>query len=394
MGKKGNVLGLLFLCLVFLLFGCGRESESLSYKIGVIGPLTGEGATYGAAMRRGIDLAVEEINKKGGIGGKKLLPVYEDSKLSPKEGLNAFNKLAQIEKVPVIIGAAASRVTLAITPLAQRNKIVLFSSISTADELKYAGDYFFRNIPPNSVQGETAAFFVLEFLKARNAAIFYKNDDYGKNLAITFRETFVKLGGKIVFEDNYNPGQTDFRGDLVKIKNAHPEVVFFPGNYQESGIILKQARELNLKATFLGGDGSYSPELIHIAGKAAENSYYTLMGMDFEAPLVKGFRRSFREKYGEEPDVYSAYAYDALKTIAEAIRIGGYSSEGIKNALKHIKFIGVTGVTKFDKYGEVNKPYFIVMVKNGKFEFLRWRPSKMTPHIGNLNFKIRTESDK
>jgi len=354
-----------------------KKKEQEVIKIGVIGPLTGEGATYGAAMKRGIDLAIEEINKGGGINGRKLKAFYEDDKLESKEGINAFNKLAQIEKVPVIIGSAASKVTLTIAPLAENSKIILFSPISTTDKLKEAGDYIFRNVPPNSYQGKTAAQFIFYYLKKEKVCIFYKNDEYGADLTKGFKNEFTKLGGKIIYEDNYAPGQRDFKSNLAKIKSVNSEVIYFPGNYEESGIILKQAKEIGIKAVFVGGDGSYSPELIKIAGDAAEGSYYTLMALpQAKSPKVENFRKAFQEKYGEEPGVYDAYSYDALMTIAEAIKTGGYSSEGIKNALYSLTYEGVTGITKFDKYGEVDKPYAIYVVRNGKFEPLEWLPPK------------------
>ena len=359
-------------------FFLGCKKEPMVYKIGCVTPLTGEGATYGAATKRGIDLAVEEINNAGGINGIKIKVIYEDDKMNPKDAVNALNKLIRVNKVPVIIGGFTSRVTLALAPIAEQNKVILFSSSSTADEIKFAGDYIFRNVPPNKSQGNCAALFVINFLKKKKAAILYKNDDYGKSLADAFKESFLNVGGQIVIEESYDPGKKDFRDLLTKIKSLNPPIIFYPGNYQESGIILKQAREMGIKSTFVGGDGSYSPELINIAGVAAEGSYYTLMAMGFGIAdqEIENFTKNFKEKYGEEPDVYAAYAYDAMKTLAEAIRIGGYSADGVKKALYSTTFKGVTGITKFDNYGEVDKPYYIYEVKNGKFELLKWVPSR------------------
>lgn len=351
------------------MLGCAKKEKEI--KIGVITPLTGEGATYGEATKRGVDLATEEINQKGGINGKKIRLVYEDDQIKPEVGTKVIQKLISIEKVPVIIGAFGSSVSLAIAPVAEKNKVVLFSASSTADALKDAGDYFFRNVPPNSKQGESAAEFAIEKLKAKNAAVLYMNNDYGISLAKAFENFFKQKGGSILITENYNPGDRDFRTQLSKIKDKQPSIVFYPGHYQESGLILKQAKELVIKSVFIGGDGSYSPELIIIAGDAAEGSYYTLMAMGYGVSdeEIKRFTDVFKSKYGVEPDVYSAYAYDALKIIAQAIQNGGYNSEGIKNALYRTKdFKGVTGTTSFDKFGEVDKPFYIYKVKNGKFE--------------------------
>ena len=374
--KLTLIFSLILILLGNFFLGCKKEPKVI--KIGVITPLTGEGATYGMATKRGVDLAVEEINMAGGINGKKVKVIYEDDKMTPKDAVNALNKLIRVDKVPVVIGGFTSRVTLALAPVAEQNKVILFSASSTADDIKNAGDYIFRNVPPNRAQGHTAALFVTQFLRKTKSAILYKNDDYGKSLAEAFKESFLKLGGKILIEESYDPGKKDFRDVLSKIKPLNPEIIYYPGNYQESGIILKQAKEMGIKSIFVGGDGSYSPELINIAGAAAEGSYYTLMAMGFGIAdeEIEKFTKSFKEKYGEEPDVYAAYAYDAMKTLAEAIKIGGYSADGIKKALYTTTFKGVTGITKFDSYGEVDKPYYIYEVKNGKFELLKWVPPK------------------
>lgn len=346
------------------------KKEAKEIKIGVITPLTGDGATYGMATKRGLDLAAEEINNKGGIKGKKLKLIYEDDQMKPEMGINAINKLIHFHKVPVIIGAFGSTITLSIAPIAESNKVVLFSASSTADEIKDAGDYIFRNVPPNSLQGRNAAEFAAQKLNAKTATILYMNNDYGITMKKAFEKSFIELGGKILLIENYNQGDKDFRTQLSKKKEKQPDVIFYPGHYQESGLILKQAKELGIKATFIGGDGSYSPELTKIAGEAAENSYYTLMAMGYgiaDNEITK-FVKSYKQKYKEAPDVYSAYAYDSLNIIAEAIKKGGYSAEGIKSELYKINgFCGVTGITSFDGFGEANKPFYIYSVRDGKF---------------------------
>lgn len=350
------------------------EGEEV-YDIGVIGPLTGEGAAYGEAMKRGIELAIEEVNQSGGVNGHRLEAVYEDDQLLPKEGVAAFNKIVSTHDVPVIIGSAASRVTMTLAPLAEEQQVVLFSSISTTDDLRDAGDYIFRNVPPNSMQARTASKFVADELNAGNVAILYKNDDYGANLANAFRDQMNERGIEIVFDQPYDPSQRDFRNLLSQLKESSPEVVFFPGNYQDNGLILKQAREASIDAPFVGGDGAFSTELINIAGTAAQNSYFTMMGIP-DQEKVKPFVQRYQEEFGEkEPNVFAYYAYDALKIIAKAIEEGGYTAQGIKEALYSMEYDGLTGRTSFDSFGEVNKPYSIYTVGDDDFQILDWRPT-------------------
>jgi branched-chain amino acid transport system substrate-binding protein len=354
--------------------GCSRSGAVHdAYRIGVIGPLTGEGASYGEAMKQGIDMAIEEVNGSGGVNGHSLEAVYEDDKLLPKEGVAAFNKLVSTSNVPVIIGSAASRVTLSIAPMAQERHVVLFSSISTADELQNAGDYIFRDVPTNSMQGKTAAAFVSGNLHAPNVAILYKNDDYGTNLAASFRADVKQAGIPAVFDEGYDPIQKDFRNIVSRLQAAKPAVVFFPGNYQDNALILKQAREAGLTVPFVGGDGGFSEELFKIAGDASQNSYFTMMGIP-KSPKVQAFVATFAKKYGtQEPNVFVYYAYDALMIVADAIKRGGYTSDGIKTALGTTNYDGLTGPTHFE-HGGVKKPFSIYKTDKGKFEVLDWRP--------------------
>ena len=373
---KNKMIKIIFISftisLISILLGsCSKNPDVIN--IGVVGPFTGEGATYGAAMKRGVELALDEVNSKGGILNKKVIATYEDDRLTQKDGINAINKLINANNVQAIIGSAASKVTLAIAPFAERAHVVLISSISTADTIKYSGDYIFRDVPPNKQQGITAAKFVYNDLGKTNAAVFYKNDDYGTSLSSAFISAFKALGGKILIVDNYAPDATDFRDQLIKIKSKNPDVIFFPGNYQESGIILRQGKELRIKSIFVGGDGSYSPELIKIAGSAADGSYYTLMSLppDTSKSYID-FKSAYIKKYKEDPDVYSVYSYDAAMVILKAIeKAGDYNGEKIKDELYKINYHGVTGDIKFDSYGEVNKDYSIYTVKNGAFVLFR-----------------------
>lgn len=376
MKKKRNIIlaSIIVAAVIIIFFIFYQPKKITEINIGVITPLTGEGATYGEATKQGLDLAAEEINGKGGIKEKEIKLIYEDSQIRPEPATNAIHKLITVNRVPVIIGAFGSSVTLSIAPIAEKNEVVLFSGSSTADAIKNSGDYIFRNVPPNSAQGKTAAIFAVDKLKIKEAAILYINNDYGISLKKAFMEVFNSKEGKILITENYNQGDRDFRTQLSKIKEKNPILIFYPGHYQESGLILKQARELGIKSTFIGGDGSYSPELIKIAGDVAEGSFYTLMGLGYGImdEEIDRFIKAFERKYSVEPGVYSAYAYDALMIIVEAIEKGGYSSNEIKNALYSIKdFKGVTGITNFDEFGEVDKLFAIYIVKGGKFELYR-----------------------
>jgi len=336
-----------------------KESEPSTIKIGVVGPFTGEGATYGESMRRGFELAFQNE--------PDVKLIYEDSKLSPKDAAAAINKLIAADKVKVVLGAAASGETLAMAPVAESNKVILFSSISTSDDLRTSGEYVFRNVPRNEVQGITGAVFLFKSLGKRNVVILKKNDEYANNLSKSFKHKFEELGGTVLLEEAYQPGTADFRSIVAKIKSLEPQAIYVPGNYQEVALLLRQAYEGGLKATFVGGDGSYSPELINLAGDAAEDTYYTLMAVEHN-DYYNEFHEAFLKKYKKEPDVYDAYAYEAASIILKSIRQAGYDATKIKDYLLSRSFDrSLTGPLRFDQDGEVERQYGIVKVTKDKF---------------------------
>ena len=186
-----------------LIFAACRPGESNASSVGCITPLTGDGADYGAATKRGLDLATEKINNNGGVNGKPLRVIYEDDQMSGRVATNAIQKLITIDRVPVIIGAFGSSVTLAIAPIAEKNKVVLFSASSTADAIRDAGDYIFRDVPTNRAQGKTAALFAAQYLHARTASILHINNDYGVSLTEAFEKAFPSTDRRLLSTDTY-----------------------------------------------------------------------------------------------------------------------------------------------------------------------------------------------
>ena len=343
---------LLTVVLAFSIASCGQNEKNKS--IGVIAPLTGEGATYGASMKRGVELAMK---------GTGINLIFEDDKLSAKDGVAAFQKLNSLDKVTLIYGSAASGVTAAIVPTANQNKVVLFSSISTSDTLDNAGPYFYRNVPANAIQGKTAAEFIVNKLNGKSVAIFNKNDEYGANLASSFRERIQVLGAKVVYDSAYQSTDTDFRNQLLKIKKSGADAAFIPGNYQDTGMILKQASELGIQTIWIGGDGSYSPSLIKYAGSSAEGFICTIMDVDKTTSMYKDFKKVFYTEYARDPDVYDTYAYEAGLILKETVLKGG---GGYKEYLDGTTFQSFSGPLKFVN-GQVNRSYGLFKIQDGNF---------------------------
>ena len=355
-------------------WGVSRKSTQLPtmkevIKIGAILPLTGGASIYGESAKEGIDLAIEEINNKGGINGRKIEIIYEDSKAEPKEGVSAINKLISVDRVPVIIGAIASAVTLAIAPIAEENHVVLLSPGSSAPKITEAGDYIFRNEVSEEFGARKSAelYYDAGFKKI---AILYINNDYGVSVKEITEKVYQEKGGKITAAEAFVQNTTDFRTSLQKIKNSDPQALLIVA-YGEYPMIIRQMKEAGMELPILTTPVFESKELLKKLGESAEGviySYYGTFNLESQKEEVKQFLDNFRKKYNKDPSYYAALGHDAVYLLRIAIEKGGYHSDGIKNALYTIKnYPGVTGITSFDENGDVIKPIILKTIKNGKF---------------------------
>ncbi len=357
-----------------LLSGCARKQEEERIKIGVILPLTGLLSTFGQSVRKGVELALEEVNKGGGILGKQIECIIEDDESKTDGAQTVVTKLLTKDKVDLVLGEVVSSATLAIAPLCQRYKVPLVTPSATNVEVTKVGDYIFRTCFIDDFQGSALARFAFENLGARRAAILKDvKSDYSIGLASAFSKTFKEMGGEIVNEQAYAAGDTDFRTQLTSIKASNPDALFIPGYYTEVGLIIRQAKELSLRITLLGGDGWDSPKLVEIAGASAEGTYFgTHFSPQQPTPRVRDFVSAFRQKYNEDPDALAALGYDALRLVADAIRRAG-TMERVKvreELAKTSKFTGVTGDITIDENRNARKPLVMLKIEGGKPTYL------------------------
>lgn len=360
--------------LSLLLSGCARKKEEETVKVGVILPLTGGQSTFGQSVRKGVELALEEIEKSGGVLGKKIECIIEDDESKTDAAQTVVTKLLTKDRVNLVLGEVVSSATLAIAPLCQRYKVPLVTPSATNVDVTKVGDYIFRTCFIDDFQGSALARFAFEELKARRAAILKDvKSDYSIGLASAFSKTFKKMGGEIVNEQAYAGGDTDFRTQLTSIKASKPDVFFIPGYYTEVGLIIRQARELSLQAVLLGGDGWDSPKLVEIAGKNAEGTYFgTHFSPQQKTPRVEEFVSAFRQKYNEDPDALAALGYDTLHLIADAVkRAGTTEGDKVKEQLaKTTNFPGVTGNITLDENRNAQKPIVMLKIVGGKPTYL------------------------
>lgn len=363
------VLVLIFGLITFSSACKPKEKVEEEIKIGGVGPVSGEAATFGVSTREGDELAVEEWNAKGGVLGKKIRLIFEDDKGDPAEAATVYTKLIDQDKVVAIVGTVMSKCSLAGAPIAQAKGVPMISPTSTNPKVTEVGDYIFRACFIDPFQGTVGANFAYNDLGVRKAgAIFDIGNDYTKGLAEFFRDQFLKLGGEIVGFESHPTGATDFKAQLTNIIKAGAELIYISDYYNDAGLIMKQARELGFKGYFLGGDGWDSPKLFEIGGDAVEGGFFTNhFSKDDQRPEVQEFVKKYKEKFGHDPDALAALAYDAMNIMLTAIQNAG-STDGakIKDALKNIKFNAVSGVITFDENRNPIKSAVIIEIKNGQ----------------------------
>lgn len=339
-------------------------------KIGALFPLTGDIASYGLEAQKALDMTVEEINTEGGINGREVTIVYEDERCDQQAAVTGAQKLVNIDKVKVILGAACSGPTLAVAPITEVAKVILLSPWSTSPDITTAGDYVFRLSPSDILSAKKSAELVYKTLGYKNGAIIIENTAAGVAAQNSLTESFEKLGGKIVVKENYNTGDTDMRTQILKVKNSEAEFVFLGPQIPASGALLaKQIKENGLDLYLIGNEMYGDQDLIKGAGGAAEGIVYYSPDSPEDNPKTQKFYTDFKNKYGVEIVItrYTPNIYDAVQIIADGLRKYDEDTDQIKNYLYSIKdYQGVSGQFSFDKNGDVDKDYTLMVVKNGQ----------------------------
>ena len=368
-------LVLCLLCAIALVSCTGARSDSGSeIVIGEFGSLTGTTATFGISTKNGIDMAIDGINKSGGLLGKQVRVMVEDDQGKPEEAQTVVTKLITKDQVIAVLGEVASSRTMAAAPVAQQNGIPLISPSSTNPKVTQTGDYIFRVCFIDPFQGLVMAKFATNTLKVKNVAVLRDiKNDYSVGLAGVFIENFKSMGGNVVANESYSEGDTDFSAQLTSIKAKNPQAVFLPGYYTEVGLVVRQAKKLGLTVPFMGGDGWDSPRLIEIGGEALNGSYYSNhFSVSDPSPAIQKFVSDYKARYGETPDALAGLGFDAASILFDAIKRAN-STDGakIRDAIAQTKdFPGVTGKITLDKDRNAVKPAVVLQVKEGTLNYV------------------------
>ena len=367
-----HLKSLIFVALITM-FSLGTAMADDTVKIGLMAPLTGFAAADGLSVLNSVKLAVERVNKEGGVLGKKVKLIAYDDRADAKEAVGLSRKLIQQNRVAGVVAGSYSTPTRAVAPIFQDDEIPLVAAYAVHPDITKAGNYCFRNGFLGTVEGKSAAYVSVTMLKAKKIALLTSDNDFGRTLAKGFREYIKTSAGdaEIVYAQTYPFKEKDFKPYLSKIKEIGPDMIFASGYYFQTGPIVNQAREMGLTMNILGEEGADSPKFLEIAGKAAEGFVIvTNLNRDDPRPEVQAFLKEFEKRYGIQPDMVGASAYDAFMIIIDGIkRSGSLKGPAIRKAIADTKdFNGLTGVLKgFTDIGEVVKEVQVQIVRNGKF---------------------------
>jgi branched-chain amino acid transport system substrate-binding protein len=364
---------LLVIVAVAALMSCKSKESVLPNAIGGFLPMTGAVAAYGQDAKAGIEIAME---MKPEALGKKLNFVIADTKSDKIEAANAMSRLIEKDKVFAVIGEMISGDTMAGAPIAEKAMIPVVSPTATNPLVTQDKKYIFRVCFIDPVQGDIAAKYAFNTLKAKKAALIVdKSQDYCVGLAKFFKDAFTQLGGKIVAETFCVTEDKDFSAQLSTIKPTAPDIIYAPNYYSPVALFTKQARELGIKAPVLAGDGAQADELIQIGGKEVEGVAFTghFHPQAATTDLAKDWIARFEKKYpGKQPNAFHALGADAYFVLVDAItRANSMKGESLRTALATTKdFPAISGKLSIGDDGNAVKPMVINVVKNGKFEYL------------------------
>jgi branched-chain amino acid transport system substrate-binding protein len=373
-----KVLKLVTSVLLFAIFAAscapaaGASADPI--KVAILAPLSGVAPTYGTSHRDAALIAIGEWNAKGGVNGKQILPIVEDSQCTADGAVNAANKVIDQDKAHYIVGEVCSKASIPASEIAQAKGVVMITPSSTAENVTVNADgtvksYVFRACFINSFQGKVMAKFASD--KGYTKAFIMEDitNDYVRSLGDAFEKSWTAAGKQIVGKDTYTAKDTDFSTILSKVSDSGADVLYLPDYYNVVNLVAAQAKEKGISAVIMGGDAWDSADLNLTA---LDNSYFSnFYSADDPRPVVQDWVKKYKAKYNAMPDSIATMAYDATNLLLESIQKAGVDDPAkVKDAMAAIDFQGVTGEIKFDSSHNPVKPAAVLHILNGKVNFV------------------------
>jgi len=363
------IVGLVILVIIVIIVSNQRPSETGTIKIGFMGPLSGDGASYGETEKNATELAISQINSAGGINGRQLEVVYEDSKGDAKDALSAIQKLIDVDGVKIVLGGGFSSESLAAAPIADQNKVLMYSAFSSNPKLSGISKYFFRSSPSDSQVAKTDADTMIS-QGFKKVAIISENTDYSLGVRDIMKKMFASSSVTVVYDKLYNTSSSDFKTILAEVKTSGADVLYINPNTsaQLGGILVKQVRQLGITIPIHGNYALASADAL-----AAGGSYMNGIIVSDSPTLTsvgQELLNEYKQKYGADPaskfDMGSRY--DSVKVIVQAIKKVGLNTDDLVNYLRNMPdYNGTIGTYHFNQDGDVIGVSFQpFVIKDGK----------------------------
>ena len=360
----------LVLCLALLLastavYANGSSEDASSYKIGFMGPMTGDNANYGILCSQAVKLAVDQANAAGGINGTPIELIIEDSEGNQEKGMACIEKLSSSDKISCLVGPVFTGVSFAVGERCQAEGIPMISPSATHKDITAIGDYVFRTVVSDGLQGEVAGTYFYEVLGYRNIGCLYIKNDYSQGLYEGMKASFERCGGVVSAVETGQIGDKDFKTQLTKLKAAGVEAVYIPNYTVEMAQQLEQASQIGFNVPFLSCDGFSNPEIYDLAGDYTEGVVYVAPTQVEESDAYKQFVADYKAAFGVAPDSFATNAFDATNIYIQVMKEVGADRTAIRNGVAAIKdFEGVTGLINFAENGDLIAYQGVYRVEN------------------------------
>lgn len=347
--------------------------------IGVSGPLTGQNAQYGAQWKKGFDLALDEINRQGGVGGRPLQYVFEDSQSDPKQSVAVAQKFASDPRIVIELGDFSSPASMAASPIYQRAGLVQFGFTNSHPDFTKGGSYMWSTSISQSDNAPILADYAVKDLGLRRLAVLHLNTDWGRTTKDLFVKAAQERGAEVVAAEGYLPEEKDFRSTLTRVRDASPDALILISYYADGALIAQQVRATGLTQPIVASGSVYSPKFLELGGAAVDGVYTNTNFYPADPrPEVQRFVQAFKARYQEEPDSFAAGAYDAIVVAYAAIKQAGPDRKAIRDGLAALTDVPsvVFGSIRFDPATRrVSAPENVnLVVKNGAFGLWDGKP--------------------
>lgn len=345
-------------------------------RIGTAGPLANAEALFGNTWQNGMQLAVDEINAAGGINGEKIELVREDDQGDPKQGTLVAQKFCDDDSILAVVANFNSGVTIPSSDVYHRCGMPQVTNSSNPKVTEAGYENLFRPIANDFMQGGAPATYALKSLGAKKAAIVHDKQAFGEGVATVFQSTFEKGGGSITSYSGVAATDMDFSAVITQLKAENPDVVYYGGTMPAVGLFLKQLRELGVKSAFFAADPAFLPDLITTAGTGnAAGAIVSFQAPPYDStPQLVAFSDNYKKAFNDDPGPYSAYGYNEMAIILEAMKKAGsdITRESIVSQLRDTKFDGLMGTVEFDERGELKEPSLYLYKVDGDGFVLEW----------------------